>query len=210
MTAYVTIPNTDVDQDSPVTVALMTALRDNPTAITEGSSGSPVLGLTKLAVASISNVASVDFTAFDATRYNSYMFVHSNVVPATNAAEYNMRTSTDGGSTFDTGTNYLESVVTNITLFSGTGTASTSMRLATDVANTAAIGVSGITDLYAPDETDQTITSGRYGVRSSSGGMRTCISAGLHITAADVDAVRFLFSTGNMSTGEIIMYGRSV
>lgn len=41
MTAYVTIPDTDIDQDSPVTQTLMTALRDNAIAITEGSSGAP-------------------------------------------------------------------------------------------------------------------------------------------------------------------------
>ncbi len=41
MTSYATIPDTDVDQDSPVSVALMTGLRDNPIAITEGASGAP-------------------------------------------------------------------------------------------------------------------------------------------------------------------------
>lgn len=35
MTTYTTIPSTDVDQDSPVSVALMTALRDNPIAIAQ-------------------------------------------------------------------------------------------------------------------------------------------------------------------------------
>lgn len=35
MTTYTTIPNTDIDQDSPVTQPLMTALRDNPLAIAE-------------------------------------------------------------------------------------------------------------------------------------------------------------------------------
>lgn len=41
MTSYVAIPNGDVDQDSPVTQPLMTALRDNPIAIAEGASGAP-------------------------------------------------------------------------------------------------------------------------------------------------------------------------
>lgn len=41
MTGYVTISNTAIDQDSPITVALVTALRDNPIAITEGASGAP-------------------------------------------------------------------------------------------------------------------------------------------------------------------------
>lgn len=43
MTAYVTIPNSDVDPESPITTSLMVALRDNPTAITEKAVGAPVL-----------------------------------------------------------------------------------------------------------------------------------------------------------------------
>lgn len=39
--AYVSISNTAIDQDSPITVSLMTALRDNPTAIANGDSGAP-------------------------------------------------------------------------------------------------------------------------------------------------------------------------
>jgi len=41
MTTYTAIPNTSIDIDSPVTQPLLTALRDNPIAITEGSSGAP-------------------------------------------------------------------------------------------------------------------------------------------------------------------------
>lgn len=43
MTTYTTIPDTDVDQDSPITVSLMTALRDNVDATMEGASGAPRL-----------------------------------------------------------------------------------------------------------------------------------------------------------------------
>ena len=43
MTSYTTIANADVDANSPITTSLMTALRDNPTAITEGSSGAPLI-----------------------------------------------------------------------------------------------------------------------------------------------------------------------
>lgn len=41
MTTYVSIPNGDITAGQPVTQELVTALRDNPTAITEGSSGAP-------------------------------------------------------------------------------------------------------------------------------------------------------------------------
>ena len=41
MTTYTAITNGQIDQDSPITQPLMTALRDNPIAISEGSSGAP-------------------------------------------------------------------------------------------------------------------------------------------------------------------------
>jgi len=41
--AWVTIPNTDIDADSAIDVALMTAMRDNPIAIANGDAGAPVV-----------------------------------------------------------------------------------------------------------------------------------------------------------------------
>ena len=41
MTTYVTIANTEVDPDSPITADLITKLRDNPLAIGEGAAGAP-------------------------------------------------------------------------------------------------------------------------------------------------------------------------
>lgn len=41
MTTYTAIADADIDTDSPVTESLMTKLRDNPIAITEGASGAP-------------------------------------------------------------------------------------------------------------------------------------------------------------------------
>lgn len=62
MTAYVTIPNTDVDAESPVDVDLMTALRDNPIAIAEGSVGAPEILGTALQADSIP-VSAVDWSS---------------------------------------------------------------------------------------------------------------------------------------------------
>jgi len=41
MTTYTSIIDSEIDTDSPVTESLMTRIRDNPIAITEGSSGAP-------------------------------------------------------------------------------------------------------------------------------------------------------------------------
>jgi len=59
MTTYTTITNAEIDQDSPITQPLLTALRDNPLAIAEGDPTGPglsVLGFEPL-------------TAGDTTRY---------------------------------------------------------------------------------------------------------------------------------------------
>lgn len=42
MTSYIAINNTEVDPDSPITAELMTKMRDNPIAISEGATGSPI------------------------------------------------------------------------------------------------------------------------------------------------------------------------
>ena len=41
MTSYVAVSNGEIDADSPITADLMSKLRDNPIAITEGASGAP-------------------------------------------------------------------------------------------------------------------------------------------------------------------------
>lgn len=41
MTTYTAIANNEIDEDSEITTGLMTKLRDNPVAITEGASGAP-------------------------------------------------------------------------------------------------------------------------------------------------------------------------
>ncbi|CAB4124407.1 hypothetical protein UFOVP59_2 [uncultured Caudovirales phage] len=41
MTSYVAVANGEIDADSPITADLMTKLRDNPIALSEGASGAP-------------------------------------------------------------------------------------------------------------------------------------------------------------------------
>lgn len=41
MTTYTAIANAEIDAESPITTTLMTLLRDNPIAVSEGSAGAP-------------------------------------------------------------------------------------------------------------------------------------------------------------------------
>lgn len=54
--AWVSISNTAIDQDSPITVSLMTALRDNPAAIANGDAGAPRIQNAALATNSVTSV----------------------------------------------------------------------------------------------------------------------------------------------------------
>lgn len=57
MTTYTAIPDSDIDPDSPVTSSLMTLLRDNPIAITEGSAGAPNIQTAAYTAASVDQAA---------------------------------------------------------------------------------------------------------------------------------------------------------
>lgn len=66
MTTYTAIPNGDVDAESPITTTLMTLLRDNPIAITEGASGAPTISAGAFTAGAIVN-ADINASAAIAT-----------------------------------------------------------------------------------------------------------------------------------------------
>lgn len=170
-----------------------------------------VLGIVKLATGTVSNTAIADVTMTAYTAYANKMVVFKNFVPATDAAFLWLRTSTDGGSTFDA-TGY------------GYGIAAGSSGGATGVGSvadtkillhfgnsdnaTATGGISGAVKLFG------TTTAQRTHVSFQSGGYNSDLSAyfasngqGSSGTAQDTDAVRFLFSTGNIGSGSWDLYG---
>ncbi len=61
MTTYITIPDSDIDSDSPITTELLTALRDNVAATMEKVSGAPRLA---------TNYVTADMIASQAVREN--------------------------------------------------------------------------------------------------------------------------------------------
>lgn len=61
MTDYTTILDTQVDPEAPITSELMTALRDNPIAITEGASGAPQVQRAAIQNAAVDNTK-IEFT----------------------------------------------------------------------------------------------------------------------------------------------------
>tara|TARA_R110000850_G_C9834238_1_gene453636 strand:+ start:43 stop:864 length:822 start_codon:yes stop_codon:yes gene_type:complete len=152
----------------------------------------------------ISDAASVVFTQFDATKYDHYQFWTQNIVPVTDNATFYGYTSTDGGSNYDTGgSDYVEI---------GTTTASANGFIVGGVGS--ASGETGITfaiGLHNPHAATKTLCTAFAGAFQASSGTVSDITAGqfgfYRNATADVDAIKFAFSSGNIESGEIVMYG---
>lgn len=171
----------------------------------------PVLLASKTASAS----SSLDFTELDNGTYSRYLFVFKNVKPTTDTADLYVRTSTDGGSTYDAGvSDYTWGVqgTTGSTTTQDASAGSNAGRLTTGavgLGNAAAeYGLSGEIKLIGAPNTS--VYTEYYGYVTYWGqtGFHTRVHVGgARLSAADVDAVRFIMSTGTIASGTIELYG---
>lgn len=173
-----------------------------------------VSGRTLLAAKTASAIANLSFTEFNNAVYRLYEFEFENLKPATDGVYFFMRTSTDGGAVYDsTAGHYYWGV-------NGTGTGSSRNDLsdsATQILLTASgllvgnavaeYGVSGkIAVLNAPLAVP-TEVHGFISYWRDNGDFCRFSVGGCRVAAADVDAVRFAFSSGNIASGTIRMFG---
>lgn len=155
--------------------------------------------------------ATLDFTTAITGTYDEYLIEFVNVIPATNAVSLWMRMSTNGGSTYDAGANYsFLAAGTNRFGVASTGVDSGGNQILlakSAVDNGATAGVNGSLRLFSPGSTAlhknitgqlNIITAGIIESQQTSGWYR--------ITTA-VNAFRFLFSAGNITSGTIRVYG---
>jgi hypothetical protein len=170
-------------------------------------------GLLFISGATASDSATVAFTGIDNT-YETYVLTFNNVVPASDSVSFNMRTSTDGGSSYDSGSgNYRYVAERN----SQGGTGVTGSASATEILLVAAgsgigsatgEGFNGIAFLYHPSNTGLYTSISSHGhYQDGAADTLNYQSAGTRISAADVDAIQFYFSSGNIESGEINLYG---
>ncbi len=173
-------------------------------------SGARALLATKTASAS----ANLSFTEFNNAVYRLYEFELENVKPATDSVTFLMRTSTNGGAAYDQGaSDYTWGM-------NGTGSGS-SQAGANSAASSIAItdpsilvgnaaseyGVSGRLTLFnAPSAVPAEVAGFINYWRDTSEFFRYSVG-GCRFAATDVDAVRFLFTSGNIASGRIKMFG---
>jgi hypothetical protein len=182
-----------------------------------GGNGAGAGGLVLVEQHAASSSATLDFTQVSST-YDQYVFEMVDVIPATAGVDQYMRFSTDGGATYDSTSKYASTIWA---YNGGGGTAATgstiaspagqfAMRQSAEVGNGATYGISGRVSLYAPASTaTYKRFIGDYGYMTNSTDQAMVRSGGVYMNTAAVNAVRFLMSSGNITSGTIRMYGVS-
>lgn len=174
-----------------------------------------------LATATASASATLDFESVITSTYDSYVFVISNIRPATDGSQLVMRTSTNNGSTYDsTAANYIS--VYEYKILDGSAVVSSSnignlsstyLNIAggssATIGSAAAEGVSGTVTLLSPSGTTRTKTIMASGIYQGITGTEYSFEVfGYRNATTDIDAVRFLMDSGNITSGSIRLYGR--
>lgn len=163
--------------------------------------------------ATASSSATIDFTGISSTYY-MYIVVLEAILPATDDVDLLIRTSTDGGSSYDAGsTDYLYMMrganwdATASGTGSGVAAAASIFMTNTGQGSAAAEHLSGVVNIINPSATNTTHVSFDQ-LYSDFGGTLTFMHGwGKRNSAADVDAIRFLYSSGNIASGEFKLYG---
>ncbi|TVR06626.1 MAG: hypothetical protein EA385_15010 [Salinarimonadaceae bacterium] len=173
-------------------------------------------GMTLLGVATPSSVAAVDFTSLITADYDEYVLSLDKVIPATNDVDLYIRVSDDNGATFKAtgyvGTLFLvPAPASSIALGVSTTGVSIARRLATaDISNSSAGGVSGDFVIRPKGTATPKLIIGQGShLGTNSGNWQSWMVSGVWGGGnAAIDAVRVLFSSGNIASGTIRFYGR--
>lgn len=166
----------------------------------------------KLSTATASSSATIDFTGLTSS-YVAYMVVWSAVAPETDNAVMYFRTSTDGGSSYDAGVSDYgwafngsnhsgtalpggDNADSEITLDAGTGNAANEIS-------------SGTLTIFRPSASAYAQVVWQVSQVTGTPTYVTLSGSGRRLSAADVDAIRFVMSSGNIASGQFDLYGLS-
>lgn len=182
--------------------------RADGTALVQPSTTTPAVEF--ISSIDFSGESSGNFIGFDAGMYDSYIFDFANVTPATNNAILRVRTSSNGGTSYDSGgSNYQWARSGRLGNIDGNANGSASgILLAAGISSSSNFGLSGRMILTGPHLSARTQVTMQSSYRYGASLTHSVISSsGMRDSSSDVDAIQFSMSTGNISSGTITMYG---
>lgn len=161
----------------------------------------------------LSNDATADFVL--PSGYDSFVFELMNVVPSFDPSNLLVRTSTDGGSTFDSVASDYAYAMTGYSADATNSvsgdTANGSIQLNSSAIGgaTGEDGLTGTVRVAGAHLAMKTIVSWTVGyIDGNPSKVITHNSgSGVRLSSADVDAIQFLFNTGNLESGTITLWG---
>lgn len=162
---------------------------------------------------SAASQATLDFTSWYSADYDEYVIEVLNLKPATDNVYLYMRMSTDGGSSYDSGTNYDSAqgyVYTGGAGVAGaTGNSLSAMRLFDTIGNGGSYAVSGTFRLFEPGSSARykTVLGQNHFYHATVGGLVAGYGSHVYKSTTAINAFRFLFSSGNITSGTIRVYG---
>jgi hypothetical protein len=166
-------------------------------------------GLVFLATQTASTSATLDFTSvFDASKYNDYYVTFDGILAASSGATLQLTFSTDNGSTWETGSSgdhAYQEVTYGGTASDGGQDSDEVIDICRDC-HTAATQ-QGYLFINAAHSTTDTIVGGMISGVPSAGGYEFRSIFGNRNADDSVTAVRFGFSSGNITSGSIRIHG---
>lgn len=169
-------------------------------------------GIVLLATRTASASASLDFTSLITSTYDTYVFEIQDIVPTTNSVSFGLRTSTNNGVSWDSGgSDYAIGGSSNLgTLNNGASVIGTISDPSTGLSTDATRSLVGRIVFQNPlNATKWRMIKFSTAFLGTTGALVNCEGVVSRVTAADVDAIQFLTSSGTIASGIIRMYGIS-
>lgn len=170
-------------------------------------------GVELISVQTASASSSIDFVLTDyLSTYRAFRFELTGVNPATDAVHLYVRTSTNAGSSYDAGASDYSWVYWGRTDaaadFNTSDAADNEIEIANSIGNGAAEDLDGEVTLFNPVGTTfhkKVEFNATY--VAASGALSITKGSGRRAATADVDAIRFVMSSGNIAAGTFALYG---
>jgi hypothetical protein len=156
-----------------------------------------------------SSAATLDFANVFTAEFDTYRIRCAKLKPATDAVNLLMRTSTDGGATYDSAASAYGWTYTTAGATAGgaTSVTATAIQLTNSQGNATQEWASLEITVTKPLDAAYFTVSWQGLQVDDSGNLRYLMGTGMRQAAADVDSFRLLFSSGNVASGEVEVFG---
>lgn len=163
-----------------------------------------------LGIQTASNSASLSFTSILTSSYSNYLIRIKNILPVTDNSSLLMTWSLNNGSTYiNSGYSWTQAFETPFNFSNNKSNSDSSMTIYANAPNTSGQGFCGDINLYNMADSVNwpnyiTFISGYI---DGGPAVNAIYGSGSTISAQNINAIKFAMSSGNISSGSLLIYG---